>query len=214
MNFFRNNFSIKKIIKILLIFTVSWVSRIIVNLTLDINVFTDCFHYISILYYLFLSSFICIIKDTFNDISLFKITTFNNSRLNIPNTAYSMVDKNPELNTYPEAYPSNTVSLYNWYMKIHKDKIKESDFKEFIEKYKSSLENTHSREELDYLDKELMKAFKNTKEMYLKKVQDIVPEDILIFYSMHINQKYGSQNISNPSTDYLSIHNHNVKRKK
>src|SRR5437763_694251 len=97
INFLKHYFSIKKIINIFFIFVVGFVSRLIVNQTFDINVFTDCLNFISILYYFFLSYFICIIRDIFSETGLSKIIV-PNKILNIPRSACIMVDKNTELN--------------------------------------------------------------------------------------------------------------------
>ena len=60
---FEKFFSITNINKILIIFIVGFISRILINYIYKINVFTDYFSQISIMYYLSMSIFIVLIHD-------------------------------------------------------------------------------------------------------------------------------------------------------
>ena len=55
---FSKLFNKRNLVKIIVIFIVGFISRILVNHFFDINVFTDCFHFISFAYYFIMAIFI------------------------------------------------------------------------------------------------------------------------------------------------------------
>src|SRR6266498_465375 len=73
--------------KILIVFIVGLTSRILVNWIYNVNVFTDYFNTISILYYMLMSIFIVLIHEivTLFDINIIPYSTFNNIKINFTN---------------------------------------------------------------------------------------------------------------------------------
>lgn len=70
LNFlFARIFNKRNFIKILIIFSFGLCTRIFINSYFNVNVFVDCFSFVSMLYYLFMASFVLavnIIVDTFD----------------------------------------------------------------------------------------------------------------------------------------------------
>lgn len=181
---------LNKLTKILLIFSISLISRLITNNYFEINVFIDSFHYISILYYLSLSSFICFINDLFGN--GYNIINKSNSR----NSPYfnNIIDQNVEINkTYQQ---KSSVIWFTDCTTLH-------DFSNFCRKYESSLARNYSREDLMIINSKLLEGLATSTEAYKENVKRYMPEDIAVFYGMHLSKKYGSQsdqNFSNPSS--------------
>ncbi len=73
--------------KILIVFIVGLTSRILVNCIYNVNVFTDYFNTISIIYYMLMSIFIVLIHEiiTLFDINIIPYSTFNNIKINFIN---------------------------------------------------------------------------------------------------------------------------------
>jgi hypothetical protein len=69
-NFVRRVFTPSNVIKILVIFVIGFVSRLLVNGFFNLNVFYDFLHPISLLYYTCMSCFIVIVHEYFNFSSL------------------------------------------------------------------------------------------------------------------------------------------------
>jgi len=108
-------------------------------------------------------------------------------------------------------YSPSFLEDYSWCLWIHWNDIKESDFKEFLNKNKSSLEKTHSMEELNKMGEELNKMLKYQtywERPYTNKAREILPKDVLVFYGMHIDGKYGVQpSLRNPDSKPFPVAN-------
>ena len=66
-NILKNKiFTPKNISKFFIIFVFGFVSRAMINAYFEINVFTDFLHYVSILYYSFMSFFVVMVHEFFN----------------------------------------------------------------------------------------------------------------------------------------------------
>ena len=77
--------------KILIVFIVGLTSRILVNCIYNVNVFTDYFNTISIIYYMLMSIFIVLIHEivTLFDINIIPYSAFNNIKINFTNIKIS-----------------------------------------------------------------------------------------------------------------------------
>lgn len=177
----------EKLKKIILIFAISLISRLIINYYFEINVFTDSFHYISILYYLGLSSFTCIISDLLSNNIFSKNYNINNPYI------HNIFGQNVEINpTYEQK------SLVIWLTRhttLH-------DFSEFCDKYKSSLAKNYSNQDLININAKLLEGLSTSPKAYEENVKRYMPKDIAVFYGMHLHRKYGTiedQIMKNPS---------------
>lgn len=81
-------FNKPNIIKVIIIFTIGLISRIIIVNLYNINVFVQYFEYISLLYYCFISMFIVLVHSFFDYLYLDIDSTKYISKPNIPKVSY------------------------------------------------------------------------------------------------------------------------------
>lgn len=92
-----------------IIFIFGLCSRIFVNYCFDLNVFTDYFHYISLLYYLLLSSFIVSIHYLFDLINI-DLFSFKTLLVNFFRSLYAMFEsKKLLMSGHPDPFSANVV---------------------------------------------------------------------------------------------------------
>ena len=132
-----NVFNLTNIIKILVIFLVGFISRIIINNYFGINVFLDYTSYISILYYFSLSSFSVYFDQVFSfhltaptNVEFINVKYFNNNS-NIGNLLFSNDCNNP-ISQSPVHYPlrHKIRCKLSWYS-LGKDKTTFGSYEEY-----------------------------------------------------------------------------------
>lgn len=88
----KNFFLVHNIYKIIIFFVTGFTIRLIIHFLFEVNVFTDCLHYISILYYWGFSCFILFVNEYFNNIYL------------------TSIGDNPNIINLPKNYKSNIIN--------------------------------------------------------------------------------------------------------
>jgi len=174
-NFIQKNFNKKILIKTVILFTIGLSTRTFINHYYNINVFTDCFNGISIVYYLLLSYLIMFINNIFGDTNF--ISAFFDKNLKFKNyMALSIKDENIK-DEHEELKPMpNSVSA----------DINNTNFEDFINKRNQYLNLT--QDEIDYYKAEMIKNL-NQQRSIPRALREVLPEDLKKSYIEFIEQR-------------------------